>query len=73
MIIAEDNINQTGQNKGDKLKFFFGWLGRKGKHYDSLCHSELYKRKDLKNYDNFDPYTLKSDYFIDLRDKKKNK
>lgn len=73
MIIAEDNTSQTGANKGDNLKYFFGWLGRKGKHYDSLCHSELYKRKDLKNYDNFNPLTLKSDYFIDLREKKLEK
>lgn len=73
MIIAEDNTGTTSQNKGDNLKYFFGWLGRKCKHYDSLCNSELYKRKDLKAYDNFSPDTLKSDYFIDLRDKEQKK
>lgn len=65
MIIAEDNISTTDNNKGDKFKYFFGWLGKKGKHYDSLCHSELYKRNRL-DYEKHNSTTLKSDYFIDL-------
>lgn len=66
MIIAEDNTSTTDSNKGDKLKFFFGLLGKKGKTYDTLCHSELYKRTFPSNIRHRDS-TLKSDYFIDLK------